>query len=101
MPVPISALFDDEPIQWAFRGDPWLWREMRERFTGMPSPATADELVAAIAAMFRELTGEPLTYEKSIFVERYSHGGMSSGRVDPEFWREKAIPLLLSRYKDS
>lgn len=78
-------------------GDPWLWREMRGRFEGVPLPADSDELAGMIERMFQELTGEPVTHPDSIFMARYAHGGMSSGRVVPEFWRETLIPLLTAR----
>jgi hypothetical protein len=73
---------------------------MRERFAEAPLPATADELIAAIEAMFQELTGKPITHPDDFFVERYAHGGMSSGFVAPEFWRKKAIPLLVRRFEE-
>lgn len=95
---PTSALFDPEPAQWGLRGDPYLWREMRERIGADPRPETAEELVAILQATFQQLTGKPVSHDEHIFVERYSHGGMSSGMVSPAFWRDTAIPLLRQRY---
>jgi len=28
----VADLFDPEPEQWGLRGDPYLWREMKETF---------------------------------------------------------------------
>jgi molybdenum cofactor cytidylyltransferase len=39
-----------------------------------------------------------LSHPDSFYVERYGHGGMSSGLVSPEFWRDTAVPLLLARH---
>jgi hypothetical protein len=99
-PVPIAALFEPEPHRWGLRGDPWLWRDMRERFSAVPCPATADELEAIVTAEFERLTGHPVTHGEMIHLEQYSHGGMSSGMVWPQFWREDALPLLRKRLEE-
>lgn len=33
------------------------------------------------------------------FIERFAHGGMSSGVVDADFWETEAIPMLVERYR--
>ena len=42
--------------------------------------------------------GYPITHQQDIFIKRYAHGGMSSGYVCLQFWREKVFPLLQARY---
>lgn len=96
-PILVAELFRQEPVQWALRGDPWLWRDMRERLAGVPCPATADELAALIEAQFEQLTGYPISHPTYFRVEKYDHGGMSGGGIVPEWWREKAIPYLQER----
>ena len=96
----VASLFQEEPIQWGLRGDPYLWREMAQYFEHTPLPATAEELRVLIETAFESLTGQPISIDKHFFVERFSHGGMSSGHISPEFWRDKAIPLLLARYSE-
>jgi hypothetical protein len=95
----VAGLFHEEPMRWSLRGDPYLWQEMRERFAGVPMPPTFGELEAMVGRMFEELTGEPISHADFIFVRRYAHGGMSSGRVVPQFWRETVLPLLCMRYE--
>jgi hypothetical protein len=70
---------------------------MAERFVSTKCPASLDELRALLEEMFAELTGEPLSTEDSIFVRRHYSGGMPGGFVSTVFWREKGIPLLVSR----
>ena len=96
-PPHISDLFDPVPYQWGLRGDPWVWSDMRDQFAGVECPATADELAATIEATFLRLAGIPVTHPESTYIEKYAHGGMSSGYVNPKWWRETAIPLLRSR----
>lgn len=67
-------------------------------FRRRPLPATADELAALVTAEFERLTGHPVTNGEMIHLEQYAHGGMSSGMVWPEFWRDTAIPLLRERH---
>ena len=95
----ISVLFLPEPLQWGLRGDPFLWRDMAQAFEGVAVPDTVEEFKQMLEAMFLRLAGQPMnTDESSVFVERYSHGGMSSGRVSYEFWERNGFALLLSRY---
>jgi hypothetical protein len=93
----VAALFQDEPRRWGLRGDPYLWREMRRHLEGVECPATSEGLASLIEGAFEELTGFPLSHADPIYVEKYSHGGMSSGYVQPKFWRETAMPLLQGR----
>jgi hypothetical protein len=34
-------------------------------------------------------------------IERYAHGGMSSGMISVEFWRKEILPLLKTRYTEA
>lgn len=95
----IGRLFDPEPQSWGLRGDPFLWHQMQAALSAMPLPASELDLRAILETTFEKLVGVRLgTGESSVFVERFAHGGMSSGHVCPEFWRDTAFPLLLKRY---
>jgi molybdenum cofactor cytidylyltransferase len=96
----MSVLFEEHPYQFGLRGDVWLWREMQERLRDTSMPESAESLACIVRALFEELTGAALTAPEPFFVPKYSHGGMSSGYVDPRWWREKAIPLLTVRLQD-
>lgn len=95
----LSDLFQEEPVRWGLRGDPYLWKELKATVDKYEYPATESQLTTLLEQLYQQLTGVSLTENQSILVERYSHGGMSSGHVSPEFWRERAIPLLLERYR--
>ena len=95
----IASLFSPRPWQWGLRGDPYLWDEMRAYFGDTPLPEHSEALQTLLEAAFEALTGSPLNSEKDhIFVARLAHGGMSSGGVSFQFWRETAMPLLIERY---
>ena len=94
----ISQLFENKPTQWGLRGDPCLWEEMKAKLDLIAMPSTPKELERILRSVFLELTGRSWDNRDPIFVARYDQGGMSSGMVCPEFWRDKAIPLVLSRY---
>lgn len=99
-PGALASLFADRTgVRWGLRGDPPLWEAMQARFETEPLPASADALRSMIAAAFLALTGSPIDSEKPVYVEAFERGGMSSGLVSPEFWRETAPPLLLSRWE--
>jgi len=99
MNTSISTLFLPEPAQWGLRGDPYLWREMAGRFQGVPLPKSSSELRSAIEEAFLELAGHPVSYGRDFRVVRHAHGGMSSGCISTEFWRERGVPLLVFRFE--
>ena len=94
----IAELFKKRPWQWGLRGDPYLWDEMQAHFKETLLPSTVNELCVAIEGAFKTLTKHSVSTPEIFYVERFSHGGMSSGLISPEFWRDEAIPLLLARF---
>ena len=94
----LRDLFEPEPDQWGLRGDPYLWQELKEQLGMAPAPDTEQELVALLGRTIKGLLGEPFTMDGQLYVERFAHGGMSSGRVSGEWWLVKGIPLLVARW---
>jgi hypothetical protein len=74
---------------------------MCKHFSVVPIPSDSSELKQQIEHAFLLLTGHPLSSSNYFFVEKYAHGGMSSGVISPAFWREKAVPLLVNRYAET
>ena len=100
----VASLFETGVWQWGLRGDPYLWDEMRGHFAGVPLPKTAVSLQLLIKDAFISITGHPFPTEADhapIPIKRFDHGGMSSGLISPEFWRDKAIPELTKRYNNA
>lgn len=94
----LSIIFKSKPESWGLRGDPYLWCELEQAFAGIPVPCSKACFIDCFEKFFKKLTNYPLNTEgESIFVERYARGGMSSGQVSMEFWRKKALVLLLYR----
>jgi len=94
----LRDLFEPEPDQWGLRGDPYLWKELKEQLGVAPAPDTEQELVALLGQTIEELVGEPLAKDGQFYVERFAHGGMSSGWVSGEWWLRMGIPLLVERW---
>ena len=97
--VTVGELFDSEPIQWGFRGDPYLWRELREKLRTTELPSEEAQFRRLLENAFWEATGEALSFCDFIIIERFAHGGMSSGGINGEFWRQKGFPLVIERYR--
>lgn len=93
----MSSLFEEEPRQWGYRGDPHLWKEMRKRFENVEIPDAVEECKALIISAFEDVTKKSIEGD-TIRIDRFDHGGMSGGLISTGFWRETAIPLLLSRH---
>ena len=70
----VSVIFTPEPGQWGLRGDPFLWRLLKE----LPYPPEA--LREDILCVFADLTGELPAPGKHYYVERFAktHVGMST-----------------------
>ena len=98
-----DPLFNEKVHQWGLRGDPHLWDELHDALSSQPSPTTANELEQLIIGEVRRLCGTDLTttHDAAVHIERYPTTGMSGGNVDPAYWREHLIPLLISRYAAS
>ena len=94
----ISKIFEDEPEQWGLRGDPYLWRELKDRLNSVEMPETPDQLRSIIEKEYEEATGHSISHKEHFRVERFMHGGMSSGGISPEFWVSNAIPMLVKRH---
>lgn len=95
----ISQIFIEHPPHWGLRGDPYLWNELEEYFSRNAFHETTEDFEKQCELLFQQLTGFPISHRENIYIERYAHGGMSSGHVCPEFWRDKAFPLLRKRYE--
>jgi len=96
----MAALFDPEPHQWGFRGDPPVWRRMRDLMAEASQPATVEEGVRLLHDAFREVVGSGLhdhTSEDRVFRAALDFGGMSGGWVDVDTWRQRLMPLLEGR----
>lgn len=95
----VPDLFDPEPRTWGLRGDPHLWRALREHLADQDVPASAAELADLLHAAFRELAGTDLADDpaSSVYREQYAHGGMSSGMISLDAWRQRLMPLLMDR----
>ena len=94
----LSAIFEERPERWGFRGDPYFWDYLKERAESMEM-VSPDELENWIKEEYFSLSGKALTDEYMDFavIEQFAHGGMSSGGVSNEWWMEEGIPLLKSR----
>ena len=92
-------LFRPVPKHWGYRGDPWLWRELRETLALVDAPGSASELQDLVRLAIEELTGVDIwvTDERHVEVARYPWG-TAGYYVAPEKWRDELAPLLLDRF---
>lgn len=95
----LSLIFENKPEQWGLRGDPYLWDEMRDIFGGESLDISERDLANEICEYYEKTVGEPLKYGSQVYVERFAHGGMSSGHICGEFWICRGIPMLIENFK--
>jgi hypothetical protein len=94
----MSALFDPEPRTWGLRGDLYLWQALRARLAGQDVPASAGELTGVLHAAFRELAASTWpAIPPPRCTGSSTHGGMSSGMISLDTWRQRLMPLLAER----
>ncbi len=97
-PPRVGDLFLPEPQRWGLRGDRFLWLAMKERLASSRLPTTFSGLILSIESAYFAETGHKLEMEPYFYLEKFAHGGMSSGGIAPEFWMGNGIPLLLQRF---
>jgi hypothetical protein len=90
-----------KPETFGARGDTYLWDDIEAYFGNDELPMLWAEFVASIYTAFEELTGKTVFVDKWFHVEKYAHGGMSSGFVEPNYWREggNGMEFLRGRYE--
>lgn len=93
-----EALFTPAPERWGLRGDRFLWAELTDSLANQPLPNSVSVLLRTIGKKFRELTAHKLLNHGEFVIERYSHGGMSSGMVSMGHWRGPLWRELVSRF---
>ena len=95
----VSELFIEKPERYGFRGDPFFWDYLKEYFSAKEFLYSIEQIIDDIYQQFYQVSGEQLTTEANPYVQEFAHGGMSSGRLNGEFWITKGIPLLINRYR--
>lgn len=94
----ISLIFDPKPEKWGLRGDPYLWDDLQKVFTTIPLPCSKTLFIHHFEKFFQELTNHPFKADTDFFqVDKYAHGGMSTGGISVNFWKKQALPLLITR----
>lgn len=96
----LAALFEPEPEGWGLRGDPYVWQELRSRLETLGPPPTSAEVIALLHNTFEQVVGLRLDSKDapdSVYRSEYAHGGMSSGMVSLDAWRQALMPLLEGR----
>jgi hypothetical protein len=96
----ISKIFEDEPKQWGLRGDRYLWREIRARLESTEMPESPEQLREIIENEYEITTGHSIGHKEHFQIERFMHGGMSSGGISPDFWINCGIPILIKRHAE-
>ena len=95
----ISNLMVYPPDSWGLRGDPYLWLDLLKKLSFKTIPNSAEELIQILNKQINELIGEKMEIGKDYFVEVYNNGGMSGGMISGEFWINKGIPYILSKFE--
>ena len=94
----LSMLFEEKPEQFGTRGDFYFWEYLQEYFRCDIEMESKDEFVTSIKQQFELISGEPLKIDAMPYVEKFAHGGISSGVLCGELWLNRAIPLLIERF---
>jgi len=97
----VGDLFHERLKQWGLRGDSYLWDELLETLADVVLPSSREEIESILDAAFKSATGKSLAFVDEIEIRRFAHGGMSSGGISGQFWREKGIPMVLNRFEES
>ena len=75
-----------------------MWENLRNHFEQKGLPKEIDEFEIELIKLFKSKTSKSIFDKESVFVEGYAHGGMSSGHISIDKWRDEFIPLLMERF---
>ncbi|MEH7108845.1 hypothetical protein [Bacillus sp. JJ1764] len=93
----VAKIFEQKSEQWGLRGDPYLWDELQQVFSTIPLPCSKTCFIQHFEKFFQKLTNHSFKSESDFWVEKYDHGGMSSGGIGVDFLHKKTLPLLFTR----
>ncbi len=96
----VSDIFADRPKQWGLRGDPFFWEDLKTVFAFDELSITPGTLADRICDVYQRVTGERLTTDSKGYVQKYDHGGMSSGQLDGKWILNTCIPMLQERLEN-
>ena len=100
MQTSIKSIFEPEPQRWGLRGDPMLWQELKQAFSGDHTFNDEKAFEQALYIKAANSIGEPIEQGKIIYIPRFDPGhGMSRGKIDCSFWIDEGFPLLIARFK--
>lgn len=91
--------FDVVSRQWGLRGDPHVWRQLRDRVAETPTPPSAATIRAVLVTAIREICDVDIDNcdEEIVYRDYLDHGGMSGGSISVEWWRSQGLPLIVER----
>ena len=95
----LSLIFERRPWQWGLRGDPYMWDDLQGKCVGKSTDIDEYDMAHMVFDFFKATTGESLSLDSRPYVEKYAHGGMSSGGLSGEFWISKGIPMLVENLR--
>ncbi len=90
----LSDLFTQSPPHYSLRGDYHLWKEFIDYYSTSVIPKSKQDLIGSISDVFKELTNHNIEEMEYFYLERLAHGGMSSGMVNPVFWKETVTEYI-------
>lgn len=91
------------PDPWGLRGDPFAWQALEAEVTARGLPSSPEEAAGWLSEGFETVVGADLAVDRepeAVLVDRFAHGGMSSGYVHLQSWRDRFIPTLNSRVEE-
>lgn len=65
---------------------------------GYHRPSSSEEFRELVIGVLTDLVGCPLHRDLYLYVDRFAHGGMSSGKVSGEWWMDTGLPELIRRF---
>ena len=95
----LSELFAEKPRHFGLRGDQFFWADLESMFAFVEAGTlNEEEFIDGIYRLHRKVTGKELLVDQDVKVDKYAHGGMSSGKVSGVWWIKEGIPTLVERF---
>lgn len=98
----IEYIFKNKPGQWGLRGDPYMWEELKNSFSGFNKNLNQTEFDEELENRFNRIIEQKgnRAIKEVVWFESFPQFGMSGGVISLKWWREIGLPLIKNKYKE-
>ena len=98
----VESIFEEKPVQWGLRGDPYMWKELKKSLSGFTEHLNQIEFETELEKQFYDFIAREGKRKSNdtVWFKSFPQLGMSGGSISLTWWQEIGLPLIKSKYKE-